>query len=207
MDVSMSSRSSRCSDSKQSSPRPWSSSTEQEVRPPRNSRRPTCNASLCADPRWDTQTYVYYIFLTFRVTREGNRERGREGEAHERANAEEKSAVDMKRGGRDRVRGNGHGEGRKRFVLDQRRFSRSARRPSPPGRGSKSSSVSTPKFSKFLQNFTKFYFFFWKVLSLKILQNCTKFYIFLKSSELGSVDVGSVELNSNPWIRKDLFAR
>ena len=96
------------------------------------------------------------------IKREGNRERGREGEAHERANAEEKSAVDMKRGGRDRVRGNGHGEGRKRFVLDERRFSRSARRPSPPGRGSKSSSVSTPKFSKFLQNFTKFYFFFEK---------------------------------------------
>ena len=60
------------------------------------------------------------------------------------------------------MRGNGHGEGRKRFVLDQRRFSRSARRPSPPGRGSKSSSVSTPKFSKFLQIFTKFYFFFLK---------------------------------------------
>ena len=62
---------------------------------------------------------------------------------------------------------------------------------------------------KFL-NFAKFYkilLFFSKVLSLKILQNCTKFYIFLKSSELGSVDVGSVELNSNPWIRKDLFAR
>ena len=92
------------------------------------------------------------------------------------------------------MRGNGHGEGRKRFVLDQRRFSRSARRPSPPGRGSKSSSVSTPKVSKFCKSLQNFTFF-------------SKFYIFLKSSELGSVDVGSVELNSNPWIRKDLFAR
>ena len=41
---------------------------------------------------------------------------------------------------------------------------------------------------KFL-NFAKFY---------KILLFFSKFYIFLKSSELGSVDVGSVELNSNP---------